>query len=302
MVQDLVILHVKKIFLTIFLYVLLIGTSHSEIINIFCIVGKNDLEKAKLDKSDFSRFAGKVIKFQINTDKNLIFDISDDNLTVLTGINEGSVSYERIGKGFNYTNKQEVRGEGQKKINYRYKNTLSLNDYYTDGFLFAKIDQTGISFKKFDFSFRCRSRDYSVEEKRIAKLAGALLPQMNLDEPSSSEKIKNKRNKEKLNLAEYDQKKKDENLIADLENYKFDSIEGLLYKYKIKLFDNDLRNYVWLKRNYHNFKSGQKIFFKDVEQLNEKRFFSLPLHKNKDKLKKLRKDFLKEKKTIKIQG
>ena len=293
----------KKIFLTTFLYILFFSTSHSEIINIFCIVGKNNLEKAKLDKSDFSRFAGKVIKFQINTDKNLIFDISnDDELTVLSGINEGSISYERIGNGFNYTNKLEVIGEGQKKINYRYENTLSLNDNYTDGFLFAKIDQTGISFKKFDFSFMCRSRDYSAEERNIAKRAGALLPIINLDEPSGSEKIKKKRNKEKLNLAEYDQKKKDENLIADLENYKFNSIEGLLYKYKIKLFDNDLRNYVWLKRNYHSFKSGQQIFFKDIEQLNEKRFFSLPLHKSKDKLKKLKKDFLKEKKTLKTQG
>ncbi len=63
----------KKFFNFLFIYLLLVNASYSDEVDLYCIVNKLDLKKANVANEDQNRFAGKVIKFQINFDENLIF-------------------------------------------------------------------------------------------------------------------------------------------------------------------------------------------------------------------------------------
>ena len=71
--------------------------------------------------------------------------------------------------------------------------------------------------------------------------------------------------------------------------------------FKAKLFENKIDNSIFLKnRRYLNFEAGQAITFEDIRNLDERQFFRLPFHnsKDKDKLKKLKKEYLINKKSI----
>ena len=111
---------------------------------------------------------------------------------------------------------------------------------------------------------------------------------------------------------EIDKIRKPKKIEPDTTNYKIiDNIisfefeifdeEKLLFFYKVKLFENNSRDFIFLKNiNYLNFESGQKLTFEDIENLNEKEFFKLPLHSEKKskKLKKFKKEYSAKKKQL----
>ena len=168
----------KKLLGILIINLIFLSPSYSDTTNMFCIVNMLDLKKAKVDPKDHDRFAGKVIKLEINLDENLLYDVSSEGeLIVLSGINEGVINFEKTGEGLKYSNKFELRGDEGKIIEYKYNNILNINAGATSGRLKARIDQTGLSLKSFNFSFPCRSYDYNEKELTIAKYA-ALLPGM----------------------------------------------------------------------------------------------------------------------------
>jgi len=285
----------KKLLGILIINLIFLSPSYSDTTNMFCIVNMLDLKKAKVDPKDHDRFAGKVIKLEINLDENLLYDVSSEGeLIVLSGINEGVINFEKTGEGLKYSNKFELRGDEGKIIEYKYNNILNINAGATSGRLKARIDQTGLSLKSFNFSFPCRSYDYNEKELTIAKYA-ALLPGMSF---SSTKRKPTKK-------IDYDWSKldenKNENNILDLKTYVAKDIDSLLNLYKAKLFENKIDNSIFLKnRRYLNFEAGQAITFEDIRNLDERQFFRLPFHnsKDKDKLKKLKKEYLINKKSI----
>ena len=286
----------KKILVIFFIINLfVINNSHSEILKRFCLVSKSDLEKAKLDESEFSRFAGKVIKFEINLDEKLIYDVSEDSqLSVITGINQEVINFRTTANGLNYTNEQDVRGDNGKMIKYSYNNTILTSLNPMEGKLISRVEQSGLSMKRFMFSIRCRSSDYNSKEKEVAKLGPSL--------PFKLSDDTNKKKKKVESIAEKDTTNYD---IVDLQSYTITDIDSLLYLHKIKLFENINYKKVFLKhRKYLKFEPGQQLSFEDIKDLNEKHFFNLPLLDKFDiyRLKKLKKEYFNKKKTIKKSG
>lgn len=284
----------KKLLGILFINLIFLSPSYSDTTNMFCIVNKLDLKKAKVDSNEHDRFAGKVIKLEINLNENLLYDFSSEGeLIVLSGINEGAINFENTGEGLKYSNKFELRGDEGKIIKYKYNNILNINAGATSGSLNVRIDQTGLSLKSFNFLFPCRSYDYNEKELTMAKYAAVL--------PGGVSNSKRKTTKK----VDYDWSKldenKDDNNILDLKTYVAKDIDSLLNLYKAKLFENNINNSIFLKnRRYLNFEAGQAITFEDIRNLDERQFFKLPLHnsKDKDKLKKLEKEYLINKKSI----
>ena len=271
--------------------IFLLNPSYSEILEMFCLIGKSDLKKAKLDKSEFNRFAGKVIKLKIDLDENLIYDLSESSqMSVITGINQGVLNFRKTGDGIIYTNQQDIKGDQGKIIKYKYNNSVSIGVKGRTGMFTSRIVQAGISLNRFNFSIRCRWYDYNAKEKNMAKLIGAL-PFGGSIEPKKKKKRKSTIKKDTTN---YD--------IVNLQSYVVNDIDSLLYLYKAKLFKNSSNNFIFLKnRNYLKFERGQKLVFEDIRDLSERHFFGLPLHNSadKDRLKKLKKEYFKSKKGIK---
>ena len=290
----------KKILGVIVLGLLLSGNAYAKILNIFCLIDTSELKKSKLDKVEYKRFAGKVIKFKINFDENLVYDVSEDSqMSVITGINQGFLNFIKTGDGIKYTNEQEMRGDKGKTIKYSYNNSISMRENSRTGRLSSRINQSGMSLKRYNFSIPCRWYDYTDGEKIIASrgLTAITKPKKVMKGGKGST--------ESGVVVPKKETKDNKNDIVNLENYAANNTDSLLYLYKAKLFKNNASNYVFLKnRNYLKFERGQQLTFEDIKELNEKHFFGLPLHNSsdRDRLKKLKKEYLSKKKAIKEVG
>ena len=144
----------------------------AEEIEAFCLINYLDLKNANLAKEDHHRFAGKEIHFLISFDENLIADISeDDAVSVITGM-YGPADTKEFTKskiGIIYKNEIDLKGDKEGEIvKYSYRNTIKLSDGKPTG-LVAAVDQSGISFNKWNFKISCRDYAYSGEEKINAK-------------------------------------------------------------------------------------------------------------------------------------
>ena len=303
----------KKLLGIVVLGLLLSGNAYAEIVNRFCLIGTNHLKDSKLDPKEYVRFAGKVIKFKINLDENLIYDVSEyAELSVISGINQGSLKIIKNGSIINFKNEFDVKGDKNKNIKYSYNNKIylkrkmfSVQDSF--GFLNSQVSQLGFSLKKFNFKIPCRSYEYTEDEKISAGFPTFKSRKKKMIcGKGSSEKcfvVPKKEAKDNKNKEAKDNK----NDIVNLENYAAinNNVDTLLYLYKAKLFKNNVNNYVFLKnRNYLKFERGQQLTFKDIKELSEKHFFGLPLHNSsdRDRLKKLKKEYLSKKKAIKDVG
>ena len=151
------------------------------ILGAYCLITTGALKKAGITKEDYPRFAGKVIFYYVTDTKKEIIDFSeDDETSVLSGMygiqdkqkykktniyTSNSQSYD-----INYTNIIEVNGDKPKnKIKYDYKNKLRIQDG-KPVLLFLNIDQTGLSFNKWNLTLGCRDYEYTKEELADAKI------------------------------------------------------------------------------------------------------------------------------------
>ena len=130
-------------------------------------------------------------------------------------------------------------------------------------YLFNNSNQTeGLLDWKIWFLIICRERDFTDEEKKNASLKP--------DSALGFDIIDG----DKVKEIEIDKIRKPKKIEPDTTNYKIiDNIisfgyeisdeEELLFFYKVKLFENDSRDFIFLKmRNYLNFESGQKLILK----------------------------------------
>ena len=144
----------------------------AEKMEVFCLINISDLKHANLAKEDHQRFAGKEIRFLISFEENLIADISEDEeVSVITGM-YGPTDMKEFTKskiGIIYKNEINLKGDKEGEIvKYSYSNTLLLSDGKpTD--LIAAVDQSGISFNKWNFRINCRDYAYSIVDKYNAK-------------------------------------------------------------------------------------------------------------------------------------
>ena len=314
----------KKI-LIILIYILSISNPvNAEKINMFCLVNFLHLQKAKIDEKEYKRFVGQVIKFEINMEESLVFDVSEqDELNVISGIYRGFSEFTKTGAGINYKTEEELRGDQGKTVKYSYNNTIFIGADNRTGSLTSRIKQTGLSLKKFNFFIPCRWYDYSDNEKLLAS-AGGIYGKKESGRVEATENILNmidqmksgkktdqmKCGKESTESCTAKPKVEskitiNENEILNMEAYVPFSPHALLTMSKAKFFNNDLKNYVFLKnRNYLKFKKGQKLTFDDVKELSERHFFGLPLHNrvDVDRLKKIKKEYFEKKKTLKVES
>ena len=285
----------KKILGIVVLGLLLSGNAYAETIDKFCLISTVHLKKEKLDPKEYKRFAGKVIKFKINLDEGLIYDVSDESvLSIISGIDQGVLEFTKTASGISYTNQFELRDK-DKIIKYSYNNKISLEDS-RGGSLNSKVSQSGLSLKRFNFSIPCRWYDYSDGEKLIA---GGYT---RLNKKKLKKGTKGIINTRGAVPKKESKAKNDENHIINLDNYTANNVDSLLYLYKARLFKNNVNNSVFLKnRNYLRFERGQQLTFEDIKELSERHFFGLPLHNSsdRDRLKKIKKEYLNKKKTIK---
>lgn len=292
---------------------------NAETIDMFCLVATYHLEKAELDKKEYQRFEGKVIKFKINMDENLIFDVSEeDELNIISGIYRGVSEFKKTSSGkINYSTKEELRGDQGRIVKYKYNNSIFINNDKRSGLLTSRIDQTGLSLKKFNFSIPCRWYDYDENEKNVAS-RGNFLKNKKKEEALKKGKVLVEQFVEDQKKAAEEWKKSqagqpkieskitvNENEILNMEAYVPFSPNALLTMSKAKFFNNDFRNYVFLKnRNYLKFKKGQKLTFEDIKELSERHFFGLPLQEKVDveRLKEIKKEYFEKKKTLKLSS
>ncbi len=267
----------------------LTNSSKAEEIETFCLINISDLKGANLAKEDHQRFVGKEIRFLISFEENLIADISEDEeVSVITGM-YGPADMKKFIQskiGIIYKNEINVKGDKEGEIvKYSYSNTILLSDGKPTN-LIAAVDQSGISFNKWNFNISCRDYAYSVEEKNSAKKFN---PMDILDGYKEFDKsIKERKKKE-----EEAYKKKQVPVIQDLATYEIKNYEDLLYLYKAKLFNN--KKYAGIELT-----NGKKIYFEDIIDLNETELFKLPLKGKGLNLRKnkLKKEFLAKKESL----
>jgi len=263
----------------------LTNISKAEEIEAFCLVGLSDLINAKLDKDDHSRFVGKEIYFIIDFDENIISDFSEDSaMSVITGM-YGSLDakkFEKTSIGIKYNNEIDVKGDRKDQlIKYKYDNRITIvNGKPTS--LYAWVEESGVSFHRWNFQINCRDYKYSKAEKKRAK-------------KKNNDALDNLiKNIEKLDSKEV---KKDPRIIDfDIGDVKYH--DDLLYLYKAKFFGNKPNvGFKLLNTIYLNFKRGQVIYFDDVKDLSETEFFGLRLQYEEDRsaLILLKSKYLKEK-------
>ena len=107
-------------------------------------------------------------------------DISpEDGISVLSGMYgvQDKQNYEKLNISssnpktydINYTNIIELEGDKpEQKVKYEYKNKLVIKNGIPK-LLFAKIDQTGFSFNKWNLNLGCQDKEYTEEEIVSAK-------------------------------------------------------------------------------------------------------------------------------------
>jgi len=268
--------------------------SKAKEIKAFCLINIIDLTNSNLAKEDYYRFVGKEIHFLINFNENSILDMSKDNeVSIITGMNGPNdvQEFKKTQNGINYKNKIDVKDDKEGGlIKYSYSNTILISDGKPKRFN-AIIDQTGISFNKWNFKFNCRDYTHTIEEKMNAKKSLKLLEdeyKTLLEKSVMVDEIIGKKKKDE----EY--RKKQVPVIDDLNSYVVKNYEDLLYLYKAKLFNNKKYSFIELKNN-------KRITFEDVTDFNEKELFSLTFKGKGHNLKKakLKKQFLKEKGKLK---
>ena len=149
----------------------------TDLTNIYgnCLITTGALKKAGITKEDYPRFAGKVINFYISDVRNEIMDLSsDDEVNVITGMYgvQDRQNYQKLNISPNnsrsydvsYTNIIELETDNpSNKVKYEYKNKLVIKDGVPK-LLFAKIDQTGLSFNKWNLTIGCQDKEYTEEE------------------------------------------------------------------------------------------------------------------------------------------
>ena len=143
----------------------------------YCLITTSSLKDARIGEEDYPRFAGKVLEFMISDVSKEILDVSDnDEVNVLSGM-YGPTDRQKFEKtdvwsnaySLAYTNVIEVKGDTEKDlIKYDYKNKLQFENGKPVR-LFANIDQTGLSFNKWNLKLNCRDYDFTSDEKLQAK-------------------------------------------------------------------------------------------------------------------------------------
>ena len=176
-------------------------------IGAYCLITTGALKKAGITEADYPRFAGKVITFYITEVKSEIMDISsDDDVSVLSGMYgiQDKKNFQKLNISpsdpntydVSYTNIIELVGDkATDKVKYEYKNKLVIKDGIPK-ILFAKIDQTGLSFNKWNLTLGCRDHEYTAEEIADAKEGSSKI------DPKNYKKLMEKLKKQRKNLAE----------------------------------------------------------------------------------------------------
>ena len=284
----------KKLFLISLLFLTYIASPlKAKEIEAFCLININDLTNSNLAKEDHYRFAGKEIRFLISFEENLILDISEDNgLSIITGM-YGPADMQEFARskiGIIYKNQIEVKGDTVNElIKYTYSNTILLSDEKPKSFN-AIIDQTGMSFNKWNFKFNCRDYAYTDKEKIKEKNPLKSL-QEKIKDISENPVIKNIEERQKEKNEKY--KKNQIPVIEDLNSYVINNYEDLLYLYKAKLFNNKKYAFIELK-------NGKKITFEEVVNFDETELFKMIFKGKGHNLRKnkLKKEFSKKKKNL----
>ena len=155
-------------------------TTDQTVINAYCLITTGALKKGGIIEEDYPRFAGKVLTFYISNIKNEIMDVSpEDGISVLSGMYgiEDKQNFQKLNISLNnsrtydinYTNIIEVEGDKpEQKVKYEYKNKLVIKNGIPK-LLFAKIDQTGFSFNKWNLTLGCQDKEYTEQEITTAK-------------------------------------------------------------------------------------------------------------------------------------
>lgn len=292
-----------KIFIFFIISLNINNISKADEINAFCLIKITDLIKSGLEPGDHNRFAGKEIRFIINLEENIILDISEDSeVSVITGMygpsdmreitkNLGIISYR------NKINLNSDRGE----VQYKYNNSIIVHENKPVA-LKARIDQSGVSFNKWNFEIGCRNYEHTYDEKIKAKkpnIKDMITRKTDIQGkkciPTKSGGLMCFDSEEEKEEYLWGKKKKTVvkvPIINDLEDYNAKDQNELLYLYKVKFFNNNLNQKIDLMK-------GKKLSFKDIEDLNETDFFKIKVKNKGDILKKrrLKKEYftLKEK-------
>ena len=92
----------KKLSLYVFLLLMFCTVGFADVTEVYCLIRKADLFRAKISPEDHSRFAGKEIVFAISFEEKLIADVSEDGeVSVITGMYgpKDTQEFEKIIKG-----------------------------------------------------------------------------------------------------------------------------------------------------------------------------------------------------------
>ena len=162
----------KKLSLYIFLGLLWCNVGFADVTEVYCLIRKADLFRAKISPEDHSRFAGKEIVFAISFEENSIADISEDGeVSVITGMYgpKDMQEFEKIHNGIRYKHEIKLQGEKENEfVKYNYVNIVKIiNNKPTE--LLAIVDQSGLSFNSWNFQIECRDNKFSKKEKLNAK-------------------------------------------------------------------------------------------------------------------------------------
>ena len=196
---------IRKFLITLVLSLLTFSeTAFSKEIEAFCLITRSDVADARLDPKENERFAGKTIKLllsyaQNEDEKNLIVDVSDDNvvglITGLYGGLEDIKTFKIENNGIRYTSTYDAK-DGDKTVTYKYNNFLRMPKGKPAS-LFAIVDVKGISFTTFRFQIDCKDKEYTAEEISSAKTSDLFksLGVKDMDElfKKSKERLENKK-------------------------------------------------------------------------------------------------------------
>ena len=87
--------------------------------------------------------------------------------------------YTKTNNIINYTNEIELEGDNKDdKVKYNYKNKIIFKNKKANTFS-ALIDQSGLSFNKWNLKINCRDYEYNEAEKLAAKKVISKLDKMN---------------------------------------------------------------------------------------------------------------------------
>jgi hypothetical protein len=171
----------KKFLLILILSLLQSTISNANIIEVYCLITRSDLDSSNLDTKDHSRFLAKTIELTIDLDQSAIFNnienLNEDETALFTGVLDfvrydkkdigefatGRDSNKKITNTINY--KHEIELESGTK--YNYDNTIRLIDYVPVS-IDLKVDQSGLSMNAWRFKIDCKGENYSTDERAKA--------------------------------------------------------------------------------------------------------------------------------------